>query len=112
MTAKNLPVSEQPYEKCLKSGAASLSDAELLAVIIRCGTNGSSSTEVAKHVLSKRTGNLLGITGGSGYRESKSNPVKVYRRAFKADCTDRTPAGSCDAECFFRSRLLYGAASA
>ena len=61
MTAKNLPVSEQPYEKCLKSGAASLSDAELLAVIIRCGTNGSSSTEVAKHVLSKRTGNLLGL---------------------------------------------------
>ena len=61
MTAKNLPVSEQPYEKCLKSGAASLSDAELLAVIIRCGTNGSSSTEVAQHVLSKRTGNLLGL---------------------------------------------------
>ena len=61
MTAKNLPVSEQPYEKCLKSGAASLSDAELLAVIIRCGTNGSSSTEVAKQVLSKRTGNLLGL---------------------------------------------------
>ena len=52
MTAKNLPVSEQPYEKCLKSGAASLSDAELLAVIIRCGTNGSSSTEVGLYQMS------------------------------------------------------------
>ena len=115
MTAKNLPVSEQPYEKCLKSGAASLSDAELLAVIIRCGTNGSSSTEVAKHVLSKRTGNLLGLYQMS-LKELQEVPgigkVKVYCRAFKADCTDRTPAGSCNAECFFRSRLLYGAASA
>ena len=35
LTLKELPVSEQPYEKCEKYGVCSLSDAELLAVIIR-----------------------------------------------------------------------------
>ena len=34
---RNLPTMEQPYEKCLENGPESLSDAELLAVILRCG---------------------------------------------------------------------------
>ena len=37
-TLKELPVSERPYEKCEKNGTAMLSDAELLAVILRSGT--------------------------------------------------------------------------
>ena len=32
-TTKELPLSEQPYEKCMEYGAQSLSDAELLAVL-------------------------------------------------------------------------------
>ena len=36
-TLKELPVSERPYEKCEKNGTAMLSDAELLAVILRSG---------------------------------------------------------------------------
>ena len=35
---KELPASERPYEKCLAKGANALSDAELLAVILRTGT--------------------------------------------------------------------------
>lgn len=31
---------ERPYEKCVKAGAAALSDAELLAVVMRTGTRG------------------------------------------------------------------------
>ena len=37
-TMKGLPVSERPYEKVLEKGPASLSDAELLSVILRSGT--------------------------------------------------------------------------
>lgn len=40
LTVKELPESEKPYEKCLRFGAEYLSDAELLAVIIRTGTAG------------------------------------------------------------------------
>ena len=34
---RNLPTMEQPYEKCLENGPESLSDVQLLAVILRCG---------------------------------------------------------------------------
>ena len=42
----------RPYEKCLAYGVESLTDAELLAVIIKTGTNGVSSTELADKLLS------------------------------------------------------------
>ena len=43
---------EQPYEKCLENGPESLSDAELLAVILRCGARGKTSLELAREILS------------------------------------------------------------
>lgn len=51
LTLKELPVSERPYEKCEKYGVDSLSDAELLAVIIRSGSKGERSIEVAERIL-------------------------------------------------------------
>ena len=48
---KEMPVSERPYEKSLKYGVETLSDAELLAVIIRCGTKDLNSVELAREVL-------------------------------------------------------------
>lgn len=52
-TMKELPLSERPYEKCMHSGPESLSDAELLAVIIRTGGRGETSLELAKRILSE-----------------------------------------------------------
>ena len=60
---RNLPTMEQPYEKCLENGPESLSDAELLAVILRCGARGKTSLELAREILSlpgKEEG-LLGL---------------------------------------------------
>lgn len=54
ITMKQLPVSEQPYEKCESYGAASLSDAELLAVILRTGTMNLRSTDVAIKILNHK----------------------------------------------------------
>ena len=48
-TVKELPDSEKPYEKFLTYGPEYLSDAELLAVIIRSGTSGLKSVEVAQN---------------------------------------------------------------
>ena len=39
-TMKEMLVSERPYEKCDEKGAGSLSDAELLSVLLRTGTRG------------------------------------------------------------------------
>lgn len=46
-TMKNLPVSERPYEKAMEQGVEVLSDAELLAVILRTGTKDISARALA-----------------------------------------------------------------
>lgn len=51
-TLKEIPVSERPYEKCEKYGVGALSDAELLAVILRSGTRNLPATELAREILS------------------------------------------------------------
>lgn len=51
-TMKDLPRSERPYEKCQMYGAGTLTDAELLAVILRTGTKHCQSVELAQRVLS------------------------------------------------------------
>lgn len=51
MTMREMPVSEQPYEKCERYGAECLSDSELLAVILRTGSQGECSTELARRLL-------------------------------------------------------------
>lgn len=60
-TVKELPDSEKPYEKFLKYGAQALSDAELLAVIIRSGTTGLTSVEVAQDFLCAGDRSLLNL---------------------------------------------------
>ena len=50
-TMKTLPLSERPYEKCLKDGPSVLSDAELLAVILRNGTPKLTAVEVGSSLL-------------------------------------------------------------
>lgn len=43
----------KPYEKFLKHGAASLTDAELLAIIIRTGTRNASALTIAQQILDR-----------------------------------------------------------
>ena len=53
VTMKQRPETERPYEKCLKAGAESLTDGELLAVLIRCGTKNYSALELAFALLDR-----------------------------------------------------------
>ena len=48
---KELPISERPYEKLEMYGANSLSNAELLAIIIKTGTKEESSVTIAQKIL-------------------------------------------------------------
>lgn len=52
---------ELPYERFIKNGPGSLSDAELLAIILRTGTAGESAVEVAKKVLAFSGGRYNGL---------------------------------------------------
>ena len=51
MKMKDLPETEKPYEKLESYGAKSLSDAELLAIIIKSGTKSQTAVQVAQQVL-------------------------------------------------------------
>ena len=58
MQIKKLPVSERPYEKLELYGSANLSNAELLAIIIKTGTKEKTSIELAQEILSIRNNNI------------------------------------------------------
>ena len=49
---KQLPISERPYEKLEMYGENTLSNAELLAIIIKNGTKEESSVTLAQKILS------------------------------------------------------------
>ena len=53
---KELLKDDRPYEKCLKFGAGHLTNAELLAVILRSGTKGYSALDLARYILDKNCG--------------------------------------------------------
>jgi len=50
---KNWPVDDRPREKLLRNGEKTLSDAELLAIILRTGIAGSSALDLARDLLRK-----------------------------------------------------------
>lgn len=51
LTMKMLPFSERPYEKFERFGAGALTDAELLAIIIKSGTKDETALQLAQKVL-------------------------------------------------------------
>ena len=50
---RDLPEEERPREKLIRQGAASLSDTELLAILLRTGTSSVSVLHLAEEVLPK-----------------------------------------------------------
>jgi len=54
------PEDDRPREKLIKSGGDALSDAELLAIILRVGTRQFSALDLARHIL-KTAGGFRGI---------------------------------------------------
>ncbi len=52
MKIKEMCTTIRPYEKCISQGPEVLSDEELLAVIIRCGTKDEDSVSLSRRILS------------------------------------------------------------
>jgi DNA repair protein RadC len=62
MLLKDLPLETRPREKLLARGAGALSDAELLALLLRSGIPGKNVLQLAEELLSKKNG-FGGIAG-------------------------------------------------
>lgn len=65
MKMKELCPDERPREKMMAKGAASLSNAELVAILMRTGTEGMNVLEVSQAVLKKADGSLTRISAMS-----------------------------------------------
>jgi DNA repair protein RadC len=50
---KSWPADDRPREKLLKKGAGALSNSELLAILLRTGTQGTSAIDLARKILKK-----------------------------------------------------------
>ncbi|MCQ2561016.1 MAG: DNA repair protein RadC [Clostridia bacterium] len=59
---KELPESERPREKIMAKGVGSLSNAELLAVLISSGTEKESAITVASRILAMESGSLQSLS--------------------------------------------------
>ncbi len=92
MLIKDLPVDARPREKLLKHGAASLSGAELLALLLRTGIKGIGVLQMAESVLNRFGGfagllqadaaDLKAIKGlGPAKRAELAAVVEMARRA-------------------------------
>ena len=64
-----MPYDDRPREKLKKIGAANLSDAELLAIVLRSGTKGKSVLAVAQELINKHSN--LAVLGSVSLSEIK-----------------------------------------
>lgn len=58
---RDVPPDERPRERLMQFGAAALSNAELLAILLRTGTSSLSAVHLAERILA-HTGGLKGLT--------------------------------------------------
>ncbi|MCX6013179.1 MAG: DNA repair protein RadC [Chloroflexi bacterium] len=74
VSIKALPLSERPRERLRDYGSSSLSNSELLAIILRSGSRSSSAIELASRLLSKYNG-LAGLTKASIIEMQEENGI-------------------------------------
>ena len=74
---KNYPVSEKPFEKAKSEGLQVLSDAELLALILRTGSKELNVIEVCRYFLQSGHQNLLNLY-------DCSNLIQIFFEFFNA----------------------------
>lgn len=70
MSIDQWPVSERPRERLREHGLDTLSDAELVALVLRSGTKGVSAVELARGVIAQ-SGDLLSL--------SRAGPAEIER---------------------------------
>jgi DNA repair protein RadC len=91
MAITDWPLAERPRERLLAQGAGVLSDAELLAVILRTGLRGKSAVELGRELLSRFKGiaglfaaDLTGVKGlGPAKRAQFEAAIELARRCLK-----------------------------
>lgn len=100
---REIPSRDRPRERLLREGGAALTDAELLAVLLRTGRRGVSAVDLARELLasSQGLGGLLGVRPASLRRRGLGPAklaailaaVELARRLARAELPERLPLG-------------------
>jgi DNA repair protein RadC len=93
MAISDWPLAERPRERLLAHGVGSLSDAELLAVILRTGLPGKSAVELGRDLLARFKGvaglfaaDLKDVKGlGPAKRAQFAAAIELARRSLQDD---------------------------
>jgi DNA repair protein RadC len=111
LSIKEWSVDDRPREKLLSKGISSLSDAELIAILIGSGSRNESAVDLSKKILNKVSNNLneLGklsipeLRKFKGIGEVKAisivSAMELGRRRKETDTTER-PKISCSRDIF------------
>jgi len=115
---KNWPDDEKPREKLLKHGEHTLSDTELLAILLRTGMKGESAVDIARKILQKfGTFRNMSHTSMTKWKEIKGlgdaklcqikAAIEIGRRFAETEMKQEKPKVSKpeDAVCFLMPRM-------
>lgn len=72
----DIPLNERPIEKLLKFGVESLSNAELLAILLRTGTKGENVISLSNRVITE----LKGLDGLLNISYDEANKIKGIKK--------------------------------
>jgi DNA repair protein radc len=98
-TVKSISQEERPYEKCKRFGADNLTDAELLAIILRTGTKGQNVLDLARNILHAKSGcegllNVHQLSVEDLQRMHGIGPVKALQIRCLSELTKRLAKAS------------------
>jgi DNA repair protein RadC len=116
MSIRDWPAGERPREKLLARGAAALTPAELLAVLLGSGVRGSSAVDMGR-VLLARAGSLNALLGnelaavpglGPAKRARLAAALELARRCLGEELVARTALTSPrDSAAFLKAQLAH-----
>lgn len=116
MTIKDWPADERPREKLLARGAAALTPAELVAILLGSGTRGSSALDMGRALLAQAgsisallTGDLADAPGlGSAKRARLAAALELARRCLGEELSARPALTSPrDSAAFLKAQLAH-----
>lgn len=70
LKVKDLPLDDRPREKLILRGSQNLSDAELIAILLRTGTKGKSVIEVAQTLIAEKNLSMLASNSVEAFTKS------------------------------------------
>lgn len=108
---RDLPLDDRPRERLLMHGAQTLSDSELLAVLLGCGSRGKSALQLSRELLrdgmsalrNRELGDLASIAGMGPAKAARIGATLELARRFLNDEPDDRPQFDVD---FLAQRLV------